>query len=64
MKHVIRIGPDWIRCLLLLVAFPLTFAGMTLKALGEQPAVVMRREYYTNAEAVFWAAWNGNFVPR
>jgi len=64
MKHVIRIGPDWIRCLLLLVVFPFTFACMALKALDEQPGVVMRREFYTNAEAVFWAAWQGRFVPR
>lgn len=64
MKHVVRIGADWIRCLLLLVAFPLTFACLTLKELSEQPAVVMRREYYSNAEAVFWVAWNSNFAPR
>lgn len=63
MKHVIRIGLDPLRCLLLLV-FPFAFAGMTVKALREQPGVVIRREYYIKAEAVFWAAWQGQFVPR
>lgn len=59
MKHIIRIGPAWLRCTLLLVAWPASF----LRGLWEVPDARMGR-YCRLSLGLLWAAWCGEFVPR
>lgn len=70
IKHVVRIAPDWMRIPLLCLVWPLHFARYVLHAaLPERwgghpnPERLLCADFYTLPVAMFWAAWDGDFVP-
>lgn len=70
MKYVIRIGPDWLRIPLLCIVFPLTLLHYVLSAAlpvrwGGHPNKrrLLQADFYGMPCSLFWAAWDGFFVP-
>lgn len=70
MKHIIRIGPDALRIPLLCLWFPLYVAIYILCAampvcMGGHPnkGRLLALDFYGMPIALFWAAWDGDFVP-
>lgn len=71
MKHLIRIGPDWIRIPLLCFVFPFSLLHCILSALrpvrfGGHPNKrrLLEADFYSMPVSLFWAAWDGIFVPQ
>lgn len=71
IKHVIRIAPDAIRIPLLCLVWPPHFALYIAHAAlparwggHPDPSRLACREFYALPVALFWAAWDGLFVPR
>lgn len=71
LKHVIRIGPDWLRLPLLCAIFPLHLVARALLDLrparfGGHPNKrrLLCADYHLGLPVVlFWAAWDGHFIP-
>lgn len=70
MKHIIRIDADWLRIPLLCIVWPLMmleYVGTCLlpERWGGHPhkGHLLMREFYDLPIALFWAAWDGAFVP-
>lgn len=68
--HIIRIGPDWLRVPLLCLFEPYWFVEMMVRmsmpvAWGGHPNKrrFLEWDFYQFHFAVFWAAWDGLFVP-
>ncbi len=64
MKHVIRIGARWLRCPLLVLIFPFSFAHICMLTLWHRPSRLLAFSFYDLAWSVFWASWDGAFVPK
>lgn len=64
MKHVIRMGPAWLRCPLLLIAFPWAFFKGIGMALVDRPEALTQPTFYQAAGIVFMKAWRGEYVPK
>lgn len=58
MRHAIRIGPAWLRCPLVSLAWADHFSGYALRSL-----LLGRKVSLPFALSVFYAAWDGAFVP-
>jgi hypothetical protein len=70
MNHIIRIGPAWLRLPLLCLAWPLALMAYVLRSLrpvrmGGHPNKrrLLCADFYTFPISLFWAAWDGHFVP-
>lgn len=70
MRHVIRIGPPALRIPLLCLLFPLEYLSYLAKAAlparcGGHPNKrrFLARDFYAMPICLFWAAFDGAFVP-
>lgn len=70
MKHIVRIEPPMLRIPLLCLFFPLDWLlyimfSLLPKTLGGHPNKnrLLELDFYTAPWALFWAAWDGDFVP-
>ncbi len=65
MRHVIRIELAWLRCPLLLVAWPWSVLKAAAAALaGGHGWVLLTSSFYRATLDVFTAAWRGEFIPK
>ncbi len=66
MKHVIRIEADWLRIPLLCLCFPVAYAHYAVTTVlksEEERGSLRRPELWLFPVSLFWAAWDGLFVP-
>jgi hypothetical protein len=71
MQHVVRVACPWLRIPLLAVLFPVAFASYVGRAAlpvawGGHPDKrrLLCRDFYSMPVALFWAAFDGAFVPK
>lgn len=62
MRHIIRIGPDWLRRLLLAVALPFMLADYAIHLLANEPRRLLQVGAFDMVGTMFWLAWDGTFV--
>lgn len=70
MSHIVRIGPDWLRIPMLCLVWPWVMACYVGQScmpvqLGGHPDKrrLLCFEYWLIPCLLFWAAWDGYFVP-
>lgn len=71
LKHIARIQLDIIRIPLLLLVFPFHYLHFVISAWlpvrwGGHPNIqrLCERDFYALPIVLFWATWDGSFVPR
>jgi hypothetical protein len=65
MRHVIRMGPTWLRRPLLVIVWPwAVLKALVIAGIGPSRWVLLEPSFYAAAVEVFVAAWRGEFVPK
>jgi len=63
MKHIIRIEAAWLRKPLVLLVYPFAFLQLCCVAFLRHPVSLTHYSFYEISWAMFWASWEGYFVP-